>query len=122
MQFTIVICNFFFHFTPFQVVYKIIDLGYAKQLDQESLATTFVGTLKYVVGIYYFYRLFEVGFVGYGTSFFYLDLWPITFNTDGEICYLYAILKEVVSLDQFWFICSFHRPLNFLVESNTQKQ
>ena len=58
VQFTIVICNFFFHFTPFQVVYKIIDLGYAKQLDQESLATTFVGTLKYVVGICYFYKLF----------------------------------------------------------------
>lgn len=110
MQFTIVICNFFFHFTSFQVVYKIIDLGYAKQLDQESLATTFVGTLKYVVGIYYFYRLFEVGFVGYGTSFFYLDLWPITFNTDGEICYLYAILKEVVSLDQFWLFVLFIGP------------
>ncbi|XP_022803435.1 inhibitor of nuclear factor kappa-B kinase subunit alpha-like isoform X1 [Stylophora pistillata] len=31
-----------------KVVFKIIDLGYAKQLDQESLATTFVGTLKYV--------------------------------------------------------------------------
>lgn len=122
MQFTIVICNFFFHFTSFQVVYKIIDLGYAKQLDQESLATTFVGTLKYVVGIYCFYRLFEVGFVSYRTSFFYLDLWPITFNADGEICYLYAILKEVVSLDQFWLFVLFYRPLNFLVESNTQKQ
>ena len=42
-----------------------------------------------------------LGFVRNRTSFFYLDLWPITFNTDGDICYLYAILKEVVSLDQF---------------------
>lgn len=32
-----------------QVVYKLIDLGYAKELDQGSLATTFVGTLKYLV-------------------------------------------------------------------------
>ncbi|KAJ7381068.1 hypothetical protein OS493_004666 [Desmophyllum pertusum] len=31
-----------------KVVYKLIDLGYAKELDQGSLATTFVGTLKYV--------------------------------------------------------------------------
>ena len=63
-----------------------------------------------------------LGFVSYRTSFFYLDLWPITFNTDGEICYLYAILKEVVSLDQFCLFVLFYRPLNFLVESNTQKQ
>ena len=45
--------------------------------------------------------LLQTVFVSYGTSFFYLDLWSITFNADGEICYLYAILKEVVSLDQF---------------------
>ena len=32
-----------------QIVYKLIDLGYAKELDQGSLATTFVGTLKYLV-------------------------------------------------------------------------
>lgn len=31
-----------------KVVYKLIDLGYAKELDQGSLATTFVGTLKYL--------------------------------------------------------------------------
>lgn len=31
-----------------KVVYKLIDLGYAKELDQGSLASTFVGTLKYL--------------------------------------------------------------------------
>ncbi|XP_078366618.1 inhibitor of nuclear factor kappa-B kinase subunit alpha-like [Oculina patagonica] len=31
-----------------KVVYKLIDLGYAKELDQGSLATTFVGTFKYL--------------------------------------------------------------------------
>lgn len=31
-----------------EVVYKLIDLGYAKELDQGSMATTFVGTLKYL--------------------------------------------------------------------------
>ncbi|KAK3747337.1 hypothetical protein QZH41_017978, partial [Actinostola sp. cb2023] len=29
-------------------IYKLIDLGYAKQLDQYSIATTFVGTLRYL--------------------------------------------------------------------------
>lgn len=33
-------------------MYKLIDLGYAKELDQASLATTFVGTLKYLVCTY----------------------------------------------------------------------
>ncbi|KAK2566197.1 Inhibitor of nuclear factor kappa-B kinase subunit alpha [Acropora cervicornis] len=31
-----------------KVIYKLIDLGYAKELDQASMATTFVGTLKYL--------------------------------------------------------------------------
>ncbi|KAG8194837.1 hypothetical protein JTE90_017273 [Oedothorax gibbosus] len=30
------------------VVYKLIDLGYAKELDQGSLCTSFVGTLQYL--------------------------------------------------------------------------
>ncbi|XP_052461174.1 inhibitor of nuclear factor kappa-B kinase subunit beta [Carassius gibelio] len=31
-----------------QLVHKIIDLGYAKELDQSSLCTSFVGTLQYL--------------------------------------------------------------------------
>lgn len=44
-----------FFLTPFfvlmilQLVHKIIDLGYAKDLDQGSLCTSFVGTLQYLV-------------------------------------------------------------------------
>ena len=34
-----------------QLVHKIIDLGYAKDLDQGSLCTSFVGTLQYLVSI-----------------------------------------------------------------------
>lgn len=33
----------------FKIVHKIIDLGYAKDLDQGSLCTSFVGTLQYLV-------------------------------------------------------------------------
>lgn len=33
----------------FQIVYKLIDLGYAKELDQGSVCTSFVGTLQYLV-------------------------------------------------------------------------
>ena len=43
-------CNSFIFILFLQVVYKLIDLGYAKELDQGSLATTFVGTFKYLVG------------------------------------------------------------------------
>jgi serine/threonine protein kinase len=32
----------------FQIVYKLIDLGYAKELDQTSICTSFVGTLQYL--------------------------------------------------------------------------
>lgn len=32
-----------------QLIHKIIDLGYAKELDQGSLCTSFVGTLQYLV-------------------------------------------------------------------------
>lgn len=35
--------------TVLQLVHKIIDLGYAKDLDQGSLCTSFVGTLQYLV-------------------------------------------------------------------------
>lgn len=31
------------------MIHKIIDLGYAKELDQSSLCTSFVGTLQYLV-------------------------------------------------------------------------
>ncbi|KAL4239867.1 hypothetical protein ACF0H5_000667 [Mactra antiquata] len=31
-----------------RIVYKIIDLGYAKELDQNSVCTSFVGTLQYL--------------------------------------------------------------------------
>lgn len=34
-----------------QLVHKIIDLGYAKDLDQGSLCTSFVGTLQYLVSV-----------------------------------------------------------------------
>lgn len=33
---------------PFQNIYKLIDLGYAKELDQSSMAASFVGTLQYL--------------------------------------------------------------------------
>ncbi|KAL0613910.1 hypothetical protein AAY473_017384 [Plecturocebus cupreus] len=32
-----------------RLIHKIIDLGYAKELDQSSLCTSFVGTLQYLV-------------------------------------------------------------------------
>lgn len=32
-----------------RLIHKIIDLGYAKELDQGSLCTSFVGTLQYLV-------------------------------------------------------------------------
>lgn len=35
-----------------QIVHKIIDLGYAKDLDQGSLCTSFVGTLQYLVRLF----------------------------------------------------------------------
>ncbi len=31
-----------------QILYKLIDLGYAKELDQSSLCSSFVGTLQYL--------------------------------------------------------------------------
>lgn len=31
-----------------QIVYKLIDLGYAKELDHSSVCTSFVGTLQYL--------------------------------------------------------------------------
>ncbi|XP_021936902.1 inhibitor of nuclear factor kappa-B kinase subunit alpha-like isoform X2 [Zootermopsis nevadensis] len=31
-----------------RIVYKLIDLGYAKELDQSSICTSFVGTLQYL--------------------------------------------------------------------------
>ena len=31
------------------MIHKIIDLGYAKELDQSSMCTSFVGTLQYLV-------------------------------------------------------------------------
>uniref|UniRef100_A0A4W6DVB9 Inhibitor of nuclear factor kappa-B kinase subunit alpha n=1 Tax=Lates calcarifer TaxID=8187 RepID=A0A4W6DVB9_LATCA len=34
-----------------KIVHKIIDLGYAKDLDQGSLCTSFVGTLQYLVSV-----------------------------------------------------------------------
>ena len=47
----------------FQLIHKIIDLGYAKELDQGSLCTSFVGTLQYLVrnGIYVFADWFLSG-------------------------------------------------------------
>ncbi len=34
--------------TDERIVYKLIDLGYAKELGQSSLALSFVGTLAYL--------------------------------------------------------------------------
>ncbi|XP_069700860.1 inhibitor of nuclear factor kappa-B kinase subunit alpha isoform X2 [Periplaneta americana] len=34
--------------TEGKIVYKLIDLGYAKELDQSSICTSFVGTLQYL--------------------------------------------------------------------------
>lgn len=38
----------FLYFLP-QIVHKLIDLGYAKDLDQGNVCTSFVGTLQYLV-------------------------------------------------------------------------
>lgn len=45
-----------------QIVHKIIDLGYAKDLDQGSLCTSFVGTLQYLVrlGVFFMYTSYVV--------------------------------------------------------------
>ena len=45
------IFKFFSHLilTVLQIMHKIIDLGYAKDVDQGSLCTSFVGTLQYLV-------------------------------------------------------------------------
>lgn len=42
---------FLYIFCLFQIVYKVIDLGYAKDLDQGSVCTSFVGTLQYLVSL-----------------------------------------------------------------------
>jgi len=34
-----------------QVLYKIIDLGYAKELDNSSVCFSFVGTMQYLVSV-----------------------------------------------------------------------
>lgn len=34
-------------------MHKIIDLGYAKDVDQGSLCTSFVGTLQYLVSHFF---------------------------------------------------------------------
>lgn len=36
-------------YVSLQIVYKLIDLGYAKDMDQGSVCTSFVGTLQYLV-------------------------------------------------------------------------
>ncbi|XP_062617884.1 inhibitor of nuclear factor kappa-B kinase subunit alpha-like isoform X2 [Saccostrea cucullata] len=40
--------NIVLHPTEERVVYKVIDLGYAKELDQNSMCTSFVGTMQYL--------------------------------------------------------------------------
>lgn len=47
----IVTCGFSASLFPLQLIHKIIDLGYAKDLDQSSLCTSFVGTLQYLVSV-----------------------------------------------------------------------
>lgn len=41
----------YFFSSSLQLIHKIIDLGYAKELDQSSLCTSFVGTLQYLVSL-----------------------------------------------------------------------
>ena len=36
-------------------VFKITDLGYAKVMDASSIAMSFVGTIQYLVVVYYYY-------------------------------------------------------------------
>jgi len=38
--------------SPLQTVYKLIDLGYAKDLNQDSIAKSLVGTWYYLVSKY----------------------------------------------------------------------
>lgn len=42
-----------------QIVHKIIDLGYAKDLDQGSLCTSFVGTLQYLVRFFFSLHVYK---------------------------------------------------------------
>lgn len=48
----------------FQIMHKIIDLGYAKDVDQGSLCTSFVGTLQYLVRHYYFFKCIRIVLLG----------------------------------------------------------
>jgi len=34
-----------------QILYKLIDLGYAKDLAHDSVCTSFVGTMQYLVSL-----------------------------------------------------------------------
>ncbi|XP_040577575.2 inhibitor of nuclear factor kappa-B kinase subunit beta [Lepeophtheirus salmonis] len=45
--------NVVIHIEKGRVIYKLIDLGYAKKLDQSSLAQTIVGTLQYLAPEFY---------------------------------------------------------------------
>jgi len=40
-----------------QILYKLIDLGYAKDLTNDSICTSFVGTLQYLVSLLFFSAL-----------------------------------------------------------------
>ena len=66
--------SLFHSFLFIQIIYKLIDLGYAKQLDQGSVATTFVGTLKYLVWTLSQEMLFPIphAFTFYKYLFIYL--------------------------------------------------
>lgn len=49
LRFSLPVSYLFFVFL--QLVHKLIDLGYAKDLDQGSVCTSFVGTLPYLVSV-----------------------------------------------------------------------
>lgn len=51
-----------------QIVHKIIDLGYAKDLDQGSLCTSFVGTLQYLVRLFFSVASTGAGQLWLGTA------------------------------------------------------
>ena len=53
---SIVISYYKSSYYKFQKVYKLIDLGYAKDLEQGSVCTSFVGTMQYLVSSNWFIK------------------------------------------------------------------
>lgn len=78
------------------MVYKLIDLGYAKELDQGSLASTFVGTLKYLVCAHW--KIFMTIILIINVNDYYFNLFLLHFNLTKSCPaqYIICIIPELV--------------------------